>query len=45
MTRTSDGGVHSEESYQAWLEEAGFHDTCRVEASRTPPISVMTASA
>ncbi len=45
MTRTSDGGVHSEESYRAWLEEAGFHDICCVESSRTPPISAMTGSA
>jgi hypothetical protein len=45
LTRTSDGGVHSEESYRAWLEEAGFHDTRCVEASRTLPRSVMTGSA
>jgi len=45
MTRTSGGGVHSEESYRAWLEEVGFHDICCVEASRTPPTSVVTGSA
>jgi hypothetical protein len=42
MTRTSSGGVHTEESYRAWLEEAGFHDIRVHEASRTPPTSVVT---
>ena len=42
MTPTSSGGVHTEESYRAWLEEAGFHDIRVHEASRTPPTSVVT---
>jgi ubiquinone/menaquinone biosynthesis C-methylase UbiE len=45
MTRTSSGGVHGEESYRVWLEEAGFLDIHVQEASRTPPISVVTGSA
>jgi ubiquinone/menaquinone biosynthesis C-methylase UbiE len=45
MTRTSSGGVHGKESYMAWLEEAGFLDIHVQEASRTPPISVVTGSA
>ncbi|HET6918454.1 MAG TPA: methyltransferase [Jiangellaceae bacterium] len=45
MTRTSSGGVHGEESYRAWLEEAGFLDIHVQEASRTLPISVVTGSA
>jgi ubiquinone/menaquinone biosynthesis C-methylase UbiE len=42
MTRTSGGGVHDDESYRGWLEEAGFHDIRFHEASRTPPMSVVT---
>ena len=45
MTRSSSGGVHSEESYRAWLAEAGFGDIRLFEASRTPPTSVVTGSA
>jgi len=45
MTRTSGGAVHSEESYRAWLEEAGFRDIRFSEASRTPPTSVVTGTA
>ncbi len=44
ITRTSSGGVHGEGSYRAWLEEAGFHRIRVQEASRTPPISVVTGS-
>jgi ubiquinone/menaquinone biosynthesis C-methylase UbiE len=45
MTRTSNGGVHAEESYRAWLEEAGFRDIRVHEASRTPPTLVVTGLA
>jgi ubiquinone/menaquinone biosynthesis C-methylase UbiE len=44
-TRTSSGGVHNEESYRAWLSEAGFHDIQVRQASRMPPISLITGSA
>lgn len=42
LTRTSIGGVHSAKSYQAWLDEAGFHDIRVHEASKAPPVSVVT---
>jgi ubiquinone/menaquinone biosynthesis C-methylase UbiE len=42
LTRTSIGGVHSAESYQAWLDEAGFRDIRIREASKAPPVSVVT---
>jgi ubiquinone/menaquinone biosynthesis C-methylase UbiE len=42
LTRTSIGGVHSAESYRAWLDEAGFHDIRVHEASKAPPVSVVT---
>ena len=45
MTRTSGGGVHSGESYQAWLDEAGFRDIRFSEATRMPPMAVWTGSA
>jgi ubiquinone/menaquinone biosynthesis C-methylase UbiE len=45
MTRTSAGGVHSADSYQAWLEAAGFRDIRFAEASRTPPTTVIIANA
>jgi len=41
LTRTSVGGVHSAESYQAWLHEAGFRDIRVHEASKAPPVSVV----
>jgi ubiquinone/menaquinone biosynthesis C-methylase UbiE len=44
LTRTSLGGVHSAESYQAWLDDAGFHDIRVHEASKAPPVSVVTGS-
>jgi SAM-dependent methyltransferase len=44
MTRTSTGGVHSEHSYQAWLREASYTDIAVRQATRTPPISVMTGT-
>jgi SAM-dependent methyltransferase len=44
-TRTSSGGVHDEESYRAWLSEAGLHDIQVRQAGRTPPISLITGSA
>jgi ubiquinone/menaquinone biosynthesis C-methylase UbiE len=44
MTRTSSGGVHGNESYRAWLEEAGFRGTRLHEASRRPPTSVVTGT-
>jgi hypothetical protein len=45
MTRTSGGGVHSAESYRAWLAEAGFRDTRFSQTSTTPSMSVVTGSA
>jgi len=44
MTRTSGGGVHSEESYRTWLAEAGFNDVRFHGASRMPPTSVVTGT-
>jgi ubiquinone/menaquinone biosynthesis C-methylase UbiE len=44
MTRTSTGGVHGEQAYQAWLEDAGFGNVRVHEASRTPPMSVITGA-
>jgi SAM-dependent methyltransferase len=43
LTRTSAGGVHSEESYREWLTTAGYEDVKVCEASRSPSISVLTA--
>jgi ubiquinone/menaquinone biosynthesis C-methylase UbiE len=45
MTRTSAGGVHSADSYRAWLGAAGFRDLRCAEASRTPPTSLFIANA
>jgi ubiquinone/menaquinone biosynthesis C-methylase UbiE len=42
LTRTSVGGVHSAGSYQAWLDDAGFRDIRVHEASKAPPVSVVT---
>lgn len=44
MTRTSAGGVHDEESYRAWLGEAGFGDIRVCEARWTPPVSIVTGT-
>jgi ubiquinone/menaquinone biosynthesis C-methylase UbiE len=45
MTGTSAGGVHSADSYRAWLGAAGFRELRCAEASRTPPTSVFIANA
>jgi ubiquinone/menaquinone biosynthesis C-methylase UbiE len=42
LTRTSVGGVHSAESYQAWLDQAGFRDIRVHEVSTALPVSVVT---
>jgi ubiquinone/menaquinone biosynthesis C-methylase UbiE len=44
MTRTSAGGVHGEHAYRSWLAEAGYAHIQVGQASRTPPMSVMTGS-
>jgi ubiquinone/menaquinone biosynthesis C-methylase UbiE len=41
LTRTSVGGVHPAESYQDWLDDAGFRDIRAYEASKAPPVSVV----
>jgi SAM-dependent methyltransferase len=44
LSRTSAGGVHSAESHQSWLAAAGYEDVEVCQASRTPPVSVLTGS-